>query len=79
MILSKVHSLVTTHVDNEMGPAEEGSVKTKSKLTSGELLTTIPGRVINKVLEQRWHENVKNQKTIVCPCKVSVLISLFQQ
>lgn len=66
--LSKVHHLVTTHVDNnEMGP-----VKAKSKITVAELdqlLTTTPGRVINKALEERWHENVKNQKAIVCPCQ----------
>ena len=76
--LSKVHHLVTTHVDNN----EMGTVKAKSKITVAELdqlLTTTPGRVINKALEERWHENVKNQKAIVCPCQVSFFISLLRQ
>lgn len=70
--LSRVHHLAAAHTSDKMQPSEGEPVKKKSEIKTSvldQLLITTPGRVINKGLEDRWHEDLKLSKKIVCPCK----------
>lgn len=79
--MSKVQQLVTDNIYEETKPGDAEKLKRKYRIENSvldKLLTTTKGRVISKEQEDKWTEKLETQPSIVCPCKVSVLLSSFK-